>query len=230
MKAKSFLIILSVAFGAATSESQAVVVAYWNFNGLTTSTNNGTSYSPSSGSGSLTVGVAATDQAGSNRGINSFAGTTTNSLNSDPAGQALVIQGGASESATPVQNNGATIILEVNLSSLSNPILSFASQRTTTGFNSNQVAYSTDGTSYTNFGTAFNPATSFGSTIYTFDFSSINVLDGDSSVFFRITYSGATANSGNNRIDNIQINAVPEPGAALIGAFGMLGLLRRRRF
>ncbi|MCU0794435.1 MAG: PEP-CTERM sorting domain-containing protein [Akkermansiaceae bacterium] len=209
--------------------SEAVVVAYWNFNTLTTSTNNGTSYSPSSGAGSLTVGVAASDNAGTNRGINAFAGTTTNALNSDPSGQALTIQGGALETTTPVQNNGATIVIQVDLTGLENPILSFASQRTGTGFNSNQVAYSTTGSSYTDFGSAYNPGTSFGSTIYSFDFSTIDALDGVATAYFRITLTGATSNAGNNRIDNIQINAVPEPGFALLGSLGILGIFRRRR-
>lgn len=228
MKQK-FVLYLGLALFASLADSHAAVVAYWNFNGLTTSTNNGTSYSPTAGSGSFTVGVAANDQAGSNRGINSFGGTTTNSLNSDVAGQALTIQGGASESTTPVQNNGATLIIQVDLSTLSNPILSFASQRSTTGFNSNQMAYSVDGTSYTDFGSPFNPGTSFGSTVYSFDFSSIDALDGDASVFFRITLTGATSNAGNIRIDNVQINAVPEPASALLGSLGLLALLRRRR-
>jgi hypothetical protein len=229
MKKKTILLLCLAVFAIQTENSAAAVVAYWNFNGLTTSTNNGTSYSTTSGAGSMTVGVAASDQAGNNRGINSFAGTTTNNLNSDVAGQALTIQGGASESTTPVQNNGATIIIQVDLTSLSNPILSFAAQRSNTGFNSNQVAYSVDGTSYTDFGSPFNPGTSFGSTVYSFDFSSVNALDGDSSVYFKITLNGATSNSGNMRIDNVQINAIPEPGAALLGSLGMLCLLRRRR-
>jgi len=212
------------------SVSSAAVIAYWNFNSLTTSTNNGTSYSPSSGSGFLTVGVASSDQAGSNRGVNSFGGTTTNALNADVAGQALVIQGGAIESTTPVQNNGATITIQVNLTGWEDPILSFASQRSNTGFNSNQIAYSTNGSTYTDFGSAYNPATSFGTTIYSFDFSTISALDGAATAYFRITLSGATSNAGNNRIDNIQLTAVPEPGFALLGGLGILGIFRRRRF
>lgn len=119
--------------------------------------------------------------------------------------------------------------IQVDLSGMKDVILTYATQRTNTGFNSNQFAYSTDGVSFTNFGAAYNPATSFA--LQTFDLSAISSLDKDSSVFFRVTFGGATTSSGNNRIDNIQVNAtpVPETSAALLGALGVLGMLRRRR-
>lgn len=48
--------------------------------------------------------------------------------------------------------------------------------------------------------------------------------------YFRLDPIGAS-DAANNRfeVDFIQINAIPEPRAALLGALGMLGLLRRRR-
>lgn len=229
MKITSSLLLSATLLAIGASNAGGAIIAYWNFNGLTTSTNNGITYAASSGSGTITVGVAASDNAGSNRGINSFGGTTNNILNSDVAGQALTVQGGASESATPVQNNGATLTIEVNLTGMEDVIVSYATQKTGTGFNSNQFSYSTDGVSYTSFGSAYDLTTSFA--LKTFDLSSISALDNDSSVFFRVTFSGATSNAGNNRIDNIQVNAtaVPETSAAVLGALGVLGLLRRRR-
>jgi hypothetical protein len=229
MKITSSLLLSATLLAIGASNAGGAVVAYWNFNSLTTSTNNGTSYAATSGSGTITVGVAASDQAGSNRGINSFGGTTNNVLNSDPAGQALTVQGGASESATPVQNNGATLTIEVDLTGMEDVIVSYATQKTNTGFNSNQFSYSTDGIGYTSVGSVYDLTTSFA--LKTFNLSSYSVLDNDSTVYFRITFNGATSNAGNNRIDNIQINAtaVPETSAALLGALGVLGLLRRRR-
>ena len=43
--------------------------------------------------------------------------------------------------------------------------------------------------------------------------------------------TGGTAGTGTVRMDNVVINGtlVPEPSAALLGALGMIGLLRRRR-
>jgi len=129
----------------------------------------------------------------------------------------------------------------VNLTGYADPILTFATQRTGTGFNSNQVAYSTDNTTFTNFLSPYNAPTSFA--LQTFDFSSINVLDGAATAYFRITLNGATSGAGNNRFDNIQINAtvnsttaVPEPStvpALLLLGLGISGraafAVRRRR-
>lgn len=102
-------------------------------------------------------------------------------------GQALAIQGGALETSTPVQNNGATIVLQFNLSLFADPILTFASQRTSTGFGPtatpNVVAYSTDGASYTTL-TTYSPPSSFG--LLTFDFAPIDSLDGAATAFLRL--------------------------------------------
>ena len=194
------LVIAAGAFSAANADT----VAYWNFNSLTTATNNGTSYTPTSGAGALnltgwtTAGTA---------GITAFAGTTINALNSDVAGQSLALQGGAGSGTT---NNGKSLVLNFSLTGFQNPVLNFATQKTGTGFNSNQVAYSTDGTTYTNFGSPYTPPASFAS--QSIDFSSVSALNGAVSVFIKITFNGATATSGNNRIDNLLVTATP--GAA----------------
>lgn len=216
-----------VAACAVSTVAQAEIIAYWNFNTLTTATNNGTSYAPSTGAATLDVLVGSSDQAGSNRGINSFAGTTVNALFSDVAGQALTIQASSLESGTVYANNGATITMTFSMASLADPILSFASQRTSTGFNANQLAWSTDGFTFTDFGSTYAPNTTFG--LISFDLSTVDALDNAPTVTLRLTVNGATSTSGNNRFDNIQINAIPTPGAlALMGLGGFL-IARRRR-
>ena len=72
-----------------------------------------------------------------------------------------------------------TAILNFTLSSYFDPILTFATQKTATGFSANQIAWSTDGTNYTDFGLPYNPAASFA--LQTVDLSTINDLDGASS-------------------------------------------------
>ena len=59
----------------------------------------------------------------------------------------------------------------------------------------------------------------------------ITMLDGRAVAFLRITFQGASSASGNNRIDNLQLNAdvIPAPGAmALLGVAGLIGSRRRR--
>ena len=142
-------------------------------------------------------------------------------MGSDPAGQALAIQGGVGATGTP--NNGGSLTLLLNLTGYVDPVLSFATQRTNTGFNSNQVSYSIYGTNFTNFGTAYNPGTTFAA--QNFNFSTENALDGTSSAYFRITLAGATATAGNNRFDNIQLNATENATAVPFDFDPSLGLL-----
>lgn len=59
--------------------------------------------------------------------------------------------------------------------------------------------------------------------------NTLGSLVGDT-IALRITGAG-TVNDFNNTawLDNISVNAIPEPGAALLGSIGMFALLRRRR-
>lgn len=206
------------------SSAQAVVLGYWNFNNLNSTTDGTTTYAATSGvdtNATLTLG-------GITSGITNFGGTTLNALNSDPAGQALAIQGGA---GTPIPNNGSTLTFLINMTGYNNPILSFATRNTSSGFTNNQASYSTNGIDFTAFG---SPLTGFSTTFATrtIDFSSVNALDNAASAYLRITLSGATDANGNQRFDNIQVNAepVPEPITILGGltALGMGGAIKRK--
>lgn len=228
---KRFLVavLFVAACSASANVSHAGLVAYWNFNGLSTTggvpSNAGvTSYAANTGSGSLTLnGWNSRGGATAPHGISNFAGSLINSISPDAAGQSLALQGGT----TAINNNGASMTISVSFTNLANPILSFATQRSNTGFTSNQVAYSTDNLNFTNFGATYNPGTSFG--LQTFDFSAIDSLDNAANIYLRITMSGATNVSGNSRFDNIQLTAVPEPTSmALFGLVAGAGVVGRR--
>ncbi len=62
------------------------------------------------------------------------------------------------------------------------------------------------------------------------DLSSLDDLTIAQSYFFELTTSAHTSTGGNNwAIDNLTLNGVPEPSAALLGGLGLLVLLHRRR-
>jgi hypothetical protein len=126
--------------------------------------------------------------------------------------------------------NGKGITFKLSMTGYENLAISYATQKTSTGFSSNQWSYSTDGTNFTNFGSAVNPATSFASVTLSGVLSSVNNA---SSVWIKYTFGGATTSSGNNRLDNIQFTAtaIPEPStyAAMAGVAALLGVMFHRR-
>ena len=159
------------------------------------------------------------------------AGTTNNVRQGAPAGQALSLQGG-----TGTANNGRNITFAVSTLGFANIIVSFATQGTSTGFNSNQFQYSLDGLSWINFGSLFTPPTAFGSTPVVFNLSAIPGLNDNPNAAFRIIFNGSTTSTGTNRIDNLVVDGtsttIPEPTTALLlltGLTGVLGLKRKRQ-
>ena len=112
------------------------------------------------------------------------------------------------------------------------------------------LAYSTDGSSFTQFGSIYavlvnatpnnwSSGIPVGTTSYSFDLSSITALDNSPTIYFRlvdastVAAGGATvATGGTSRVDNFTITAtaVPEPGAfALVGGFGLLMVYFKRQ-
>ena len=156
------------------------------------------------------------------------AGTTNNARLGAPAGQALSLQGG-----TGTANNGRNITFAVSTAGFANIIVSFATQGTSTGFNSNQFQYSLDGLSWINFGSPFTPPTAFGSTPFVFNLSGIPGLNDNPNAAFRIIFNGSTSSTGTNRLDNVVFegttSTIPEPTTALLLLTGLTGVLRFRR-
>lgn len=153
-----------------------------------------------SGNGLLTVGggdALAADQDGVYTWLQSFSGTEVNAPEGFGSGGSIALQGG-----TDGVNNGAWIQFEVNTVGYEDVVLSFATQRTSTGFNNNQVSYSTDGETFTDLGEPYDPPSSWG--VQTFEFG--DALDHEETAYIRLTFDGATAEAGNNRLDNIVID------------------------
>lgn len=207
------LICAVLIFLAASQSAVADELAVWNFNDSNLNVDHG--------SGTLTTNINVVN-------LLFAAGTTNNGRQGDIAGQALSIQGG-----TGTANNGRHITFNVSTVGFSNIVVSFATQGTSTGFNSNQFQYSLDGVSFVDFGSPYVPLTAFGSIPIVFSLASIVGLNNNPNAAFRIVFNGASSATGTNRIDNFVVEgtnaSIPEPTTAVLLLSGLAGLYKLKR-
>ena len=202
---------------AASEAARADELAVWNFNDSNLNVDRG--------NGTFTSNIIAAN-------ILFAAGTTNNARQGDIAGQALSLQGG-----TGVANNGRNITFNVSTLGFSNIVVSFATQGTSTGFNSNQFQYSLDGISFIDFGPPYVPLSAFGTVPVVFTLSSILGLNNNPIAAFRIVFNGATSSTGTNRIDNFVVegtpvetnSTIPEPMSVMLLLTGLGGLYKFRK-
>lgn len=208
MKKIYFLIAMMMAVSGAFGQTQ---LAAWTFETASTpaapatpssvaanlGTQTGTAFIYADGTNGSSTWITAT----SGNELTAFGGSTVNDPRGTPvAGNAYCPVGGTGQSA-----NGKSMVIKFSMTGFENPILTFATRGTATGFNTHQWAWSTDNVTYTNFGTnTANTTATF--TTATLDMSAIDALDGAATVYLRITYSGSSTPAGNNRLDNIVIN------------------------
>ena len=211
------LICLLLLLAASAPATLADELAIWNFNDSDLNVDHG------SGTLASNFNVA---------NILFAAGTTNNARLGDAAGQALSLQGGSSTA-----NNGHHVTFNVSTLGFSDIVVSFATQGTSTGFNSNQVQYSLDGITFVNFGSPYTPASAFGSVPLVFSLAGILALNDNPNAAFRIVFNGATSSTGTNRLDNFVVEgtapeSVPEPMSAallLTGLSCLYGVRKRKR-
>lgn len=159
--------------------------------------------------------------------LNAFGGTA---VNAGP-GFSTTTSGLASLALLNLSANGKSVVFQFSMGGFKDLVVSYATQRTSTGFTSQTWAYSTDATNWTETQVFNAMPTSFGAQ----SLNTITGLDGARDAYLRLTVAGATSSNGNNRLDNIQFNAtaVPEPtsmmmlGCVAVGGWGVRRLRRR---
>ncbi|MFA9556864.1 immunoglobulin-like domain-containing protein [Evansella sp. AB-rgal1] len=164
------------------------LIGYWNFNssGFSNDLTSGGTLESNQGIALLRTNFTS---------ISEFAGTTINVLGDDQSGGSLSLIGNA--------NNGNFVELEFSSLGLEDIMISFATRGTGTGFDEHQWKYSLDGESYIEFGeNTARRETSFQLKTLSLP-SEVNDVG---PIFVRVYLNGATSTSGNNRIDNLQIN------------------------
>lgn len=158
----------------------------------------------------------------SNPEVTSFAGSA---INTSGTSLSTTTSGAASLAIANSSANTKAAVFVFSMAGHEGLSISYATQRTATGFNSQLWEYSLDGITYETIQNVDSIATSFALVTL----PTIAALDNAATAYIRVTFDGATAAAGNNRLDNIQFNSIPEPATALCGAVGFLGLFRRRR-
>ncbi len=181
-----FTLLLSL-FVIAGASSQ-VTIHNWNFNVGTPGAGSEwpTSISATTGTGILTHNLDS---------IVSFTGTTLNAEGGDVAGGCFVPVG--------MPLNGDTIYFAVPTTGYVGIILSYATRGTSTGFTSQEILYSLDGSTYISDTTITGITTSFD--IKTVNLSDISGADNNPNFKIAIRIDGASSAGGNNRYDNVKI-------------------------
>jgi len=215
-----------LADGIAGRAASAALIAGWDFQ---TTTTGGTAVAGSPGTPKLYVAnfgtgtlylngsegssdwfVPATGSTDTQ--LNAFAGSNVNTAGTgfsttttSPA--ALAVVGGASNAA-----NGKAAVFKFSMTGFQDLVISLSAQRTSTGFATQAWEYSTDGTTYSSIGSLVGGSTA--GTIQssftnsgTLTLPTVTGFNNAANAYVRVTFTGATAPAGNNRLDNIQFNA-----------------------
>ena len=222
------------------SHAKADVIADWTFQ-TSASTNNiiGAGLTPAT----TQSGVLADIGAGT-----ASAKHASSSAWSIPAGN-----GSANSWSVNTWTVGDYFQFQVNASAFQNITVSFDQTGSSTGPRDFGLYYSTDGTSFTQFGANYtllvngSPNAPWNGTTanpifsYSFDLSTITALNNSSADYFRLVDqtttsigNGTVGTGGTDRVDNFEVNgvsSVPEPSSLAIGTvcgIGFLMTLRRR--
>jgi len=215
---------------AGATAAQGAVVVQWTFEAPNT---------PADTSGTTITGINPAVGTGTASGVHA-----ASSAYSTPAGN------GSTESlSSTVWAVGDYYQFNFSTTGFTDLVLSLDATSSNTGPRDFKVAYSVDGTNFTDVpgGTYSVVNSSFATTTeqtttpprFSFDLSALDVIENQASVTLRLidnsttaVNGGTVAGTGTSRIDNVTVsNSVPEPGTlGLVGlGLAMAGSRRRRR-
>jgi len=240
MKIKNAVFVLAaMVVSFATGNAKADLVAGWDFQ---TTANGGTAVVAAPNTPNLYVANfgTATMYLNGQEGSSNWVASATTAVNELAAFSGTAVNAGPGFSTTTTSPaalallnstaNGKSAVFKFSMGGFKDLVVSYATQRTGTGFTSQTWAFSTDATNWTET-QVISPPASFGAQTL----NTITGLDGAATAYLRLTVAGASSAAGNNRLDNIQFNAtaVPEPtsmmllGCAAVGGWGVRRLRRR---
>lgn len=229
-------------------KTDAAILVSWNFNTNVAPTIVASGSVASAGNATLSVGVsggfqnnASASNVGPNPGNGTWSGSSLGSIRPYALGTSDAINGGTGfhNSSNYGTSPDSTKFVEFSLTlgasidssvSLLEGITFNLSNAGTSGPRGFEVTYRIGAGSFTSLGGTAVPtlaANQYG--LFTFNLGTPVALAASDVVTFRLLgYANAPGNSV--RLDNVSINAVPEPtAAALLTGAGLLLLLRRRR-
>ena len=108
------------------------------------------------------------------------------------------------------QTGTLSIVFKISTSGFEDIQLQYDTRGSATGYDTHVWAYSTDGSGFTDIKTVTGRnATTFST--QTVDFSAITAINNYASVYIRLTVSGASSSTGNNRLDNVYFTGTALP-------------------
>ena len=190
----SFITSISV---SAVVDTTLYLIHYWNFNTLPT----GTLTTVSADNSLITPNTTSITYPGSGAGY----------LDQVSPGSSLNTQNGAIDGlGLRIRNpsDTRTIIIAGSTVGYKNIVLKFATDRTSSGANTQNYSYTIDGTNYITTGlstTTFSPNIDPMYDVITLDFSGISGAVNNANFKIKITFTGTNASgaTGNNRLDNV---------------------------
>jgi len=212
------------------SATVGTTVAGWDFQ-TTTNSNGGTAAASAPNTPKLfrsNAGVGTMYLDGTNGSsdwvqatqLNAFTGTGLNATGTATGGNGLDPATSATSCLALVGSaaNGKSVSFKFSMAAFQGVTLSYATRTsgTSTGFNTQQWAYSTNGTDWTDI-EALGP---FTTSFAVKTLAALNALDGAADAYLKCTFTGATSTTSNNRLDNVLLLSSPVASETIVSTYG----------